>query len=113
MPVDAMHSLIERQKKNKKVFCMTQYEDILHNARRSNPYTVHRLLFEDFVDLKSVASDTLKPQLTDEHGEKMAWLKVKCLKFKSDEVGIMLYKYSHEVGTPYSVMNKNFWLIPS
>ncbi len=52
MECDSMHSTIENFKKNKSIYSVPEWVNIMIGARRRNPYIVHRLSFKDFFDLK-------------------------------------------------------------
>ncbi|KAJ8934545.1 hypothetical protein NQ314_013286 [Rhamnusium bicolor] len=84
MEVDSMHSAIETAKKNVDIYTMNDLLNIFKLARskrirnkKSSPYYVKELRFQDFLDLKSLASVFLKNRIKDDAGNKVSWLKIK------------------------------------
>jgi hypothetical protein len=55
-----MHSAIEFAKKKTAIYIPSQWVTIIRMARRTNPYYVVPLQFEDIYDFKEVTKSTLK-----------------------------------------------------
>lgn len=98
MECDSMHSTIESRMKNRSFFIMKDYKRVFSTARagkRSTPYRVHEFKFEDFYDLGKFSSPIIKNRTKDENGEKVNWMKIKCLKFMKSEPQKNFYKRDH------------------
>lgn len=102
MECDSMHSSIENARKNKTCFMMNDWLNIFKDARSNRgknkdkaPYQVVELKYKDVWDLQALAACTLKNKNTDENGEKVNWLKIKCLKFEKAYPHAIFYRYDH------------------
>lgn len=101
MECDSMHSAIESAKKNKSAYTMTDWIRIFQSARSikkhkiQSEYQVHLLKFSDFYNLQELASSTIKNRNRDEFGDKVSWLKIKCLKFEKQLPATFFYRYDH------------------
>lgn len=60
MEVDSMHSVIERHKKNLVVYSPLEWPNIVRASKRSKPYTVKNIFYEDIFDLKKLKKDFIK-----------------------------------------------------
>lgn len=95
-----MHSAIEHAKKHKSLFIMNDWKNVFKSARSQNktkrkPYEVIELKYKDFMNLQDLANKTIKNKSKDENGNKIDWLKIKCLKYEKKHPGIIFYKYDH------------------
>ncbi|XP_072375619.1 uncharacterized protein [Diabrotica undecimpunctata] len=102
MEVDSMHSAIENAKKNVPVYTMHDWLNIFRLARskrgrnkRSDPYNVQELRYNDFLDIKTLAANTLKNRTIDENGNRVNWLKIKCMRYEADKPQYILFKYNY------------------
>lgn len=60
MAVDSMHSAIESAAKNVSIYSLNDWSNVLKAARRKDPYTVIRMKFSDFINLRQVCSEAYK-----------------------------------------------------
>lgn len=60
MEVDSMHSVIERNKKNKTIYSPLEWPAIVRSAKRTNPYEVTVMEYDQFYDLKRLNKDLIK-----------------------------------------------------
>lgn len=102
MECDSMHSSIENARKNRACFMMNDWLNVFKAARSNRgknkdkpPYQVMELKYKDVWDLQALAASTLKNKNTDENGEKVNWLKIKCLKFEKAHPNAIFYRYDH------------------
>ncbi|CAG9772073.1 unnamed protein product [Ceutorhynchus assimilis] len=102
MEVDSMHSAIEQQKKFVSVYCVNDWMNIFKLARSQRgrnknkpPYEVGELKFDEFFDLKQLATQLLKNKTIDENGQKINWLKVKNFKYVKDKPNYFQYRYDY------------------
>lgn len=92
MECDSMHSAIEFVKKNRPIYIPCQWGDVISMARRSKPYKLQELGFEDFYDIKKLQKDTICNRSIDTDGKKIKWGQIKWLKFKKESPGIIFFK---------------------
>lgn len=102
MECDSMHSAIEAAKKHKSAYCMNDWVEIFKSARNkrgknksNDKYKVHVLTYKDFYNLQELAASTIKNRNKDIHGNKVTWLKIKCIKVEKEFPGTLFYKYDH------------------
>ncbi|CAH1643294.1 unnamed protein product [Spodoptera littoralis] len=109
MEVDSMHSAIEKEKKYTDTFSIIDWKGIMQRARSKrqnknvNPYKVTELSYQDMIDVKSLSSKIIKNTTIAENGEKVCWLKIKCLRFQKDLPGFIKYRYDYD--GPYNLLN--------
>lgn len=109
MEVDSMHSAIEKEKKYTDTYSIIDWKGIMQRARskRQNknvtPYKVTELSYQDMIDVKSLCSKIIKNKSISENGEKVCWLKIKCLRFEKDLPGYIKYRYNYD--GPYNLLN--------
>lgn len=102
MNVDSMHSAIERAAKPISIYTQNEWCNVIRKARAENkktkttPYKVIRMQHNDFIDLKDAYSHLMNRSTTDTDNEKIAWLKVKRIRFEKNTVGTIKFKYSHD-----------------
>lgn len=97
MEADSMHSSIESAKKNASVFSMVDWISIFKRARRKqckkvdgkkitiDPYKVKEFKYDEFFDLKHLASKIIKNRTKDDKGHKVQRLKIKRIKYVKGE----------------------------
>ena len=102
MEVDAMHSAIERAKKNVSIYTMNDLLNVFKLARstrqknkRSRAYSIKELTYTDFYDLKALANTIIKNKTKDNKGEAVHWLKIKVMRYEKSEPGSILFKYNY------------------
>lgn len=101
MEVDSMHSAIEKEKRHSAVYSMIDWKSIMTRARskrhkKSAPaYNVQELLYSDVLDVRSINEAFIKNTIKDENGNRVMWLKIKCLRFVRQRPGIIEFRYSH------------------
>lgn len=102
MEVDAMHSTIEHAHRNFSIMCMRDWLTAFGMARSNrhahkkkkstkSGYLTKELLFDEFFDLKDLASHTIINRTTDENKETVKWLKIKRLRYEKAKPGIILF----------------------
>ena len=97
-----MHSAIEFAKKNSSIFSISAWKSIFQVARRKNPYKVHQLHHNDFLDCKALCENLIKNRTRNENGETVNWLKMSVLRFEKANHKIQ-YKYRY--GDDISAIN--------
>ncbi|CAK1600206.1 unnamed protein product [Parnassius mnemosyne] len=109
MEVDSMHSAIEKEKMYTDTYSIIDWKGIMLRARskRQNknvtPYNVTELSYQDMIDVKALASKIIKNKTIAENGEKVCWLKIKCLRFEKELPGFIKYRYDYD--GPYNLLN--------
>lgn len=79
---------------------MNDWKEIFRSARSKNktkkePYAVIELKYSDILDFQELANKLVKNKNKDEEGNKVEWLKIKCLKYEQNNPDVIFYKYSH------------------
>ncbi|CAG4954356.1 unnamed protein product [Parnassius apollo] len=93
MEVDSMHSAIERQQRHTPVYSMIDWKSIMERARSKRnrdsapPYTVKELKYTEMVDVRALNEKIAKNTSRDKEGNKITWLKIKCLRFERKKPG--------------------------
>lgn len=101
MECDSMHAAIEYASKNREIFMLRDWIDVFRKARSkrkdvsNEPYKINELTFRDFWDLHSLSAATIKNRTVDEVGDKLSWLKVKCLRYEKVHPNTIFYRYDH------------------
>jgi len=93
MECDSMHATIEYAKRKTNVFIPSQWDTIIHMARRSNPYIVLPLKYWDFIDFKKMQNDFFKNFETNTSNEKVRWREIRHLQFRKSSPQNIYYKY--------------------
>ena len=93
MEVDSAHSCIERAKKHVNIFTPNDWQNIVRLARRSEPYQVIPLEFEDFYDFKS----RTEPMKTDTAGNPVRWKDVESVRVTKAQPCKMFLKFAFDV----------------
>ena len=96
MECDSMHSAIEYAKKNTSVCIPSQWDTIIRNARRKNPYLVVPLKHWDFIDFKQVQGEFYKNMEKNTEGDKVRWRDIVHLQFRKDAPDNIYYRYSYD-----------------
>ncbi|CAB3245065.1 unnamed protein product [Arctia plantaginis] len=102
MEVDSMHSAIEKEQRHSAVYSMIDWKSIMIRARSKRqrnsapPYNVHELHHQDMLDVRAINEAFIKNINKDKNGDKVMWLKIKCLRFDRKHPGIIQFRYSHE-----------------
>lgn len=101
MECDSMHSAIEHQKKFVPVYTMHDWLSIFKLARskrgkkKNDPYAVKELHYSDFLDLNILSKTILRNKSHDEDGNKINWLKIKCIRFEKENPQFIQIRYDH------------------
>ncbi|XP_045506624.1 uncharacterized protein LOC123702846 [Colias croceus] len=109
MEVDSMHSAIEKEKKYTDTYSIIDWKGIMLRARskrqnkNATPYNVTELSYQDMIDVKALALKIIKNKTIAENGEKVCWLKIKCLRFEKELPGFIKYRYDYD--GPYNLLN--------
>lgn len=109
MEVDSMHSAIEKEARHTPVYSMIDWKSIMHRARSTRhresapPYIVHELTYDDMIDVRAITEYFVKNINKDTEGNKVMWLKIKCLRVEKENPGIVKFRYCHD--GPYSTFD--------
>lgn len=60
------------------------------------------------MDLNKLGQQIMKNRTTGSHGSKVAWLKIKWIRFKKNEPHMITYNYEPQVDTPFEETNVGF-----
>ena len=93
MECDSMHAAIEHAKRKTNIYIPSQWDTIIHMARRKNPYMEVPLRFKDFIDFKKMQKEFYKNFDTNTAGEKVKWREIKHLQFRKNNPENIYYKY--------------------
>lgn len=96
MECDSMHSAVEHAKKNTPIYTPYQWDTVLRQARRRNPYTVVPVRHGDMKDYKKVKQDRQKNVKLTTEGKKVIWNKIKWMRYMKSEPGSCFIKYDFE-----------------
>ena len=96
MECDSMHATIEHAKRTNNIYIPSQWDTIIYNARRKNPYSVLPLTFVDFIDFKKMQADFYKNFDKNTEGEKVKWRDIKHLQFRQNAPENIYYKYDFD-----------------
>ncbi|CAG2207374.1 unnamed protein product [Mytilus edulis] len=94
MECDSMHAAIEHAKRKTNIYIPSQWDTVIHMARRNNPYVVIPLKYWDILDFKSLQKENYKNMEQNKKGEKVRWREIKQLQFRKETPNIIYYKYS-------------------
>ncbi|CAC5379351.1 unnamed protein product [Mytilus coruscus] len=102
MECDSMHAAIEHAKRKTNIYIPSQWDTVIHMARRNNPYVVIPLL-----DFKSLQKENYKNMEQNKKGEKVRWREIKQLQFRKETPNVIYYKYSfHEEFNEITVVTR-------
>ncbi|MEW8545290.1 MAG: hypothetical protein AB2693_17345 [Candidatus Thiodiazotropha sp.] len=93
MECDSMHSAIEFAKKKTPIYVPTQWNTVIHMARRKNPYSVVPLKHSDIIDFKQIRAQKVKNVKTTVDGKKINWRKIRWMRFQKETPNTCLIKY--------------------
>jgi hypothetical protein len=96
MEVDAIHSSIERLKKNVTIYTPRDWVNIIKLARRKKPYKVNELTYRNFIDFKNIAEELQMSLKIDEMGQQVKWNEICHLRIAKEEPQKVYYKYDFE-----------------
>lgn len=92
---DSVHALIEKCKKNKRIYTPMEWYSVIRNAKKTEPlYDVIEMENEDFLDFKQFASITNWTKNTK--NEKVSLSKIKQIKVSKDQNYIFFYKHQFD-----------------
>lgn len=94
MEADNIHATIEQAKKNIPIFHPSGYYTIMRTASRKNPYTVHEMSQEDFLNLKELKKSLIKNVKFDTDGNNVNWLNIRWLQYRKEDVKHIYFKYN-------------------
>ena len=95
MECDSMHSAISFAQKASPVFTPSGWDIIFRMARRSNPYTVIPIRFNQVLDFKHLASQVIRNTKVDKQNKRVSWLKMKVIHFSKGQ-DTMYFKYDFD-----------------
>jgi hypothetical protein len=88
---DSVHALIERTKKNAKIYIPAQWYSLIASAKvNGHPYVVKEVDQSDIFDLKQFVNDTNWDK--DDKNRKIAWSKVKEVRVQAETPNIVQFK---------------------
>ncbi|MCP4458687.1 MAG: hypothetical protein GY816_11780, partial [Cytophagales bacterium] len=96
MPVDSMHSVIERAVRNKRLYTVSDWEREIKGACRTKPYETNLWKWGDFLDLKSLADEEAPNTKLDVDGKKVLWRKIRMIRFLEDKPKSWFYSESFD-----------------
>ncbi|CAG9762540.1 unnamed protein product [Ceutorhynchus assimilis] len=94
---DSAHSAIDNAvKRSGDLFLPSQLAPILKLARRNNPYIVHLLTSDDFINFKKLSQDLkIVSARKDDAGNSVDWKNVREVMVTKDRTGNIYFKNSH------------------
>ena len=96
MECDSMHSAIEFAKKKTAIYVPTQWDTVMHMARRKNPYSVVPLKHGDIIDFKQIRNQKVKNVRTTVDGKKVNWRKIRWMRFEKESPNTCFIKYDFD-----------------
>lgn len=69
--------------------------------KKPRPYKIKNLEYSDIMDLTKLGQQIMKNRKTNSRGSKVAWLKIKWLRFEKNEPHTIQLKYELQEDTPY------------
>ena len=93
MECDSVHAAVETARRKVPVYSPDGYYTLERVARKTNPYTVHELGHNGFLDLKSFSNHVLKNKTKDEEGQAVHWQKIKWFHYTKEEPRTIFFKY--------------------
>lgn len=91
MECDSMHSAIEFSQRHLSVYSVHEWVNIIQLARTKNPYTVRVMSFDDFKDLKALASKMITNRRKFSSGT-CNWLQIRWLRVEKKSPNQVLFK---------------------
>ena len=102
LPNDHDFGHIEQSSKTTmQIYVPDDWENVVRQARRKNPFTVSRMNREDFISLKPL-KDAIVNRKVNTHGAKVEWLKIHWIATNKEQPLQFRYRYSTllNVGRP-------------
>ena len=96
MECDSMHAAIEHAKRKTNIYIPSQWDTVIHMARRNNPYIVIPLKYWDILDFKTLQKDHFKNMDKNTKGQKVRWREIKQLQFRKETPNVLYYKYKFD-----------------
>ena len=96
MECDSMHAAIEHAKRRTSIYIPSQWDTVMHMARKKNPYTVVPLRFNQFYDLHKLTKEHYGNFKVATDGSKVNWTKIKVLRFEKQAENEIQFKYSYD-----------------
>ena len=91
MECDSMHSAIEFSQRHLSVYSVHEWVNIIQLARKQNPYKVRVMSFDDFKDLKALASKMITNRRTFSAGT-CNWMQIRWLRVEKQSPNQVLFK---------------------
>ena len=91
MECDSMHSAIEFSQRHLSIYSVHEWVNVIHLARKQNPYKVRVMSFSDFKDLKALASKVVTNRRTFSTGT-CNWLQIRWLRVEKQSPNQILFK---------------------
>ena len=96
MECDSMHAAIEYAKKKTSIFIPSQWDTVIHMARRNNPYIVIPMKHWDILDFKTLQKNYYKNVETNKKGDRVRWRDIKQLQFRKAVPDTIFYRYKFD-----------------
>jgi hypothetical protein len=93
LPNDRDFGHIELSKKNAHIFVPEDWQHVVTQARRKNPFHVTRMNREDFVSLKPLKAAIVNRKVNTNH-QKVEWFKIHWMSVSKDKPLQFRYRYS-------------------
>ena len=90
-----MHSVIELAKKKTPIYMPTEYDTVMHMARRKNPYSVVPLTHGDITYFKQIRNQ-VKNMRTTVDGKKFNWRNIRWMRFEIESPNSCFIKYDYD-----------------
>ena len=95
LPNDRDFGQIEQsRKKVMQIYVPEDWENVVRQARRKNPFMVSRMKREDFVSLKPLKA-VIVNRIVNIHGAKVEWLKIHWIAVSKEQPLQFCYRYSN------------------
>ena len=95
LPNDRDFGHIEQaRKKTMQIYVPEDWENVVRQARRKNPFVVSKMTREDFVSLKTLKGAIVNRKVNT-HGAKVEWLKIHWIAVSKDQPLQFRYRYSN------------------
>ena len=90
MEVDSIHKRVEDAKKSTSIFIPSQWDTVIQMARKKDPYTVIPMRHTDFIDLKTLSSNSVGKR------DGVSWLDIRWIRYLKSDPDTFFYKFSFE-----------------
>lgn len=95
MECDSLHAAIEFAKRHQKIYILHDWEIIIHEAWKQNPYKVNVLKYSDFLDFKQV-TQVLVTNCNKTSDGTVIWMMIPAICFKKTMPTCLQYKYNFD-----------------